>query len=146
MEITAAMVKPVYSTPHPLAGEKVPLTVFDRAASDLFVPTVFAYPAPAPSNEALKEGLRKALAPYPHLAGRLAVDDRGRRFVHVNDEGVLVVEAALSADLSDVISNGMPAGNVDKLYPTLPEVTRLLLVASLSRRMHDACGMHRFNS
>ncbi|PAN51200.1 hypothetical protein PAHAL_9G577700 [Panicum hallii] len=135
MEITAAMVKPVYSTPHPLAGEKVPLTVFDRAASDLFVPTVFAYPAPAPSNEALKEGLRKALAPYPHLAGRLAVDDRGRRFVHVNDEGVLVVEAALSADLSDVISNGMPAGNVDKLYPTLPEenVGAALLQIKLNR-------------
>ncbi|CAN6307745.1 unnamed protein product [Urochloa humidicola] len=123
MEITQAstMVKPVYSTPHPLAGEKVPLTVFDRAAFDVFVPTVLAYPAPAPSNKALKEGLRKAVAPYPHLAGRLAVDGRGSRFLDVNNEGVLVVEAAVSADLADLLADGMASANVDELYPTPPE-------------------------
>ena len=71
MEMTSStMVKPV---PHPLVGEKVPLTVFDRAALDIFVPTVLAYPAPAPSNEARREGLLKAVAPYPHLAGSLAL-------------------------------------------------------------------------
>ncbi|RLN41179.1 agmatine coumaroyltransferase-1-like [Panicum miliaceum] len=137
MEITPAstMVKPVYSTPHQLAVEKVPLTVFDRAAIDIFVATVLAYPAPAPSNEALKEGLRKALAPYPHLAGRLAVDDQGRRFLHVNNEGVLVIEAAVSADLADVLANGMAAGNVGELYPTLPEenVGAALLQIKLNR-------------
>ncbi|RLN19618.1 uncharacterized protein C2845_PM02G35240 [Panicum miliaceum] len=122
MEITAAMVKPVYSTPHPLAGEKVPLTVFDRAALDLLVPTVFAYPAPAPSNEALKEGLRKALAPYTLTSRAASPSTTG-------------AAAALSADLSDVISNGMPAGNVDKLYPTLPEenVGAALLQIKLNR-------------
>ncbi|RLN03746.1 agmatine coumaroyltransferase-1-like [Panicum miliaceum] len=79
MEVTACtttMLKPVYTTPHPLAGEKVPLTVFDRAAFDTFVPTVLVYPAPAPpSNRALKEGLTRAVAAHPHLAGCLAVDD-----------------------------------------------------------------------
>ncbi|CAN6321173.1 unnamed protein product [Urochloa humidicola] len=139
MEITRAstMVKPVYSTPHPLASEKVPLTVFDRAALDLFVPTVLAYPAPAPSSQAIKEGLRRAVALYPHLAGRLAVDHRGRRFLHVNNEGVLVIEAALPIDLADVLADdGMTAAaNVDELYPTLPEenVGAALLQMKLNR-------------
>lgn len=126
------MLQPVYATPHPLAGKKVRLTVFDRAAFDAFIPTVLAYPAPAPSNERLKEGLLRAVAPYPHLAGRLAVDDMGRRFLHVNNAGVLVVEAAaVEGDLADVLADGTVT-NVDELYPAIPEVS----AASLPAYMH----------
>ncbi|KAG8073754.1 hypothetical protein GUJ93_ZPchr0006g45869 [Zizania palustris] len=127
MEVTitsSAMLRPAHNdtTPHPLAGAEVPLTVFDRAAFDIFVPIVFAYPAPAPSNEALKEGLLRAVEAYPHLVGRLAVDSHGRRFLHVNNEGVLVVEATVEADLADVLANsGAMATNVADLYPPLPE-------------------------
>ncbi|XP_051230951.1 tryptamine benzoyltransferase 1-like [Lolium perenne] len=123
MEITGTttMLKPVYSAPHPLAGEKVPLTVFDRAALDIFIPIVFAYSAPAPSNEALKEGLRRAVAPYPHLAGRLLVDGQGRRLLHLNNEGVLVIEATVPYNLADVLVDGAMAANVCDLYPATPE-------------------------
>ncbi|XP_073353521.1 tryptamine benzoyltransferase 1 [Aegilops tauschii subsp. strangulata] len=119
MEITSStMVKPV---PHPLVGDKVPLTLFDRAAVDVFVAMVLAYPAPAPSNEALKDGLLKAVAAFPHLAGRLAVDQHGRHFLDVNNEGVLLIETKLPANLADVLVEGRMATRVDHLYPTTPE-------------------------
>nr|CAB3482359.1 unnamed protein product [Digitaria exilis] len=105
---TTTMLKPVYSTPHPLAGSKVPLTIFDRATFDTFVPTVLVYLAPSPpSNKALKDGLLRAVAAHPHLAGRLVVDDHGRRFIHLNNEGVLVTEATISADMAVALAGGV---------------------------------------
>ncbi|XP_044360019.1 tryptamine benzoyltransferase 1-like [Triticum aestivum] len=136
MEITSStMVKPVCSVPHPLDGEKVPLTVFDRAAADAFIPTVLVYPGPAPSNEAVKEGLLRAIAAYPHLAGQLALDDHGRRFLHVNNEGVLLIEAAVPVDLADVLVDGRMAGDAEDLYPTIPEenIGAALLQIQLNR-------------
>lgn len=139
MEITGStMVKPV---PHPLVGEKVALTIFDRAAADVFVPTVLAYLAPAPSNETLKEGLLKAIARYPHLAGRLAVDQLGRRFLHVNNEGVLLTETMVPANLADVLVEGRMATRVDHLYPTIPEPEENIGAALLQIQLNRyKCG------
>ncbi|CAO2176164.1 unnamed protein product [Urochloa humidicola] len=118
---TTTMLKPMYTTPHPLAGDKVPLTVFDLATFDTFVPTVLAYPPPAPpDNRALKEGLLTAVAAHPHLAGRFTVDEKGWLFLHLNNEGVLVVEATVSGDMADVLAGGVVAqDHFSELYPTI---------------------------
>jgi hypothetical protein len=55
MEVTTIL-KPVYPTPHLLAGEKVPLFVFNRAAFYIFVLTMRAYSVPAPSNRGGQSG------------------------------------------------------------------------------------------
>ena len=123
---TTTVLKPAYTTPHPLAGEKVPLTIFDRAAFDIFVPIVLVYPAPAPPcNRALKEGLLKAVAAHPHLAGRVAVDNQSRPFLHLNNEGVLLMEVTVpSRDMEAVLLAGGVAANdrFSELYPPAPEV------------------------
>jgi hypothetical protein len=95
-------------------------------AIDTYVPMVLAYPAPAPSSQALKEGLLRAVALYPHLLGRFAVDAHGRLFLHLNNQGVLVIEAHLPADLADVLATGMGT-DVVGFYPTVPQVTFIII-------------------
>uniref|UniRef100_A0A452XYQ4 Anthranilate N-benzoyltransferase protein 1 n=1 Tax=Aegilops tauschii subsp. strangulata TaxID=200361 RepID=A0A452XYQ4_AEGTS len=97
-------------------GKKVPLTVFDRASTDGYIPAVFAWNAPAPTNDALKAGLVAAVARFPHLAGRFAADDHGRKCFHLNDAGVLVLEATADADLADALAHDVPA-HINELYP-----------------------------
>uniref|UniRef100_A0ACD5XCX8 Uncharacterized protein n=1 Tax=Avena sativa TaxID=4498 RepID=A0ACD5XCX8_AVESA len=97
-------------------GKKVPLTVFDRASTDGYIPAVFAWNGPAPTNDALKEGLLAAVARFPHLAGRFAADDHGRKCFHLNDAGVLVVEATVDADLANALAHDVST-HINELYP-----------------------------
>uniref|UniRef100_A0A0D3HD36 Uncharacterized protein n=1 Tax=Oryza barthii TaxID=65489 RepID=A0A0D3HD36_9ORYZ len=98
-------------------GKRSPLTVFDRAATDWYIPAVFAwYGAAAPSNDEVKGGLAAVLARYPHLAGRFDVDERGRRCFNLNDAGVRVLEATVAADLADALAHDV-AAHVNELYP-----------------------------
>uniref|UniRef100_M8BEF5 Anthranilate N-benzoyltransferase protein 1 n=1 Tax=Aegilops tauschii TaxID=37682 RepID=M8BEF5_AEGTA len=75
------------------------------------------------------------IRPSPHLASRLALDDHGRRFLHVNNEGVLLIEATVPVDLADVLVDGRMAAGVEDLYPTLPEenIGAALLQIQLNR-------------
>ncbi|KAJ1295650.1 hypothetical protein BS78_01G239200 [Paspalum vaginatum] len=97
-------------------GRRSPLTAFDRAATDGYIPALYAWNAPAPDNADIVHGLLAAVAKYPHLAGRLRVDDRGRKCFHLNDAGVLVVEATADADLADALAQDLPA-HINELYP-----------------------------
>uniref|UniRef100_A0ACD5ZYG1 Uncharacterized protein n=1 Tax=Avena sativa TaxID=4498 RepID=A0ACD5ZYG1_AVESA len=124
-----------------------PLSLFDRATYDLFVPVVFVFPAPTPSNEALKEGLHRAVAAYPQLAGRLVMDmdqhqhGHGRRSIHVNNQGVLVLEAAASVDLANVdfVVDGRVVANIDAMYPGLPQPEETLGSAVLQIKLTRYC-------
>ncbi|BAT10361.1 Os10g0330750 [Oryza sativa Japonica Group] len=106
---------------------KSPLTVFDRAAMDLYVPSVYAWNtdasgAEAPSNDKIKNSLAAVLARFPHLAGRFfGVDEHGRRYFDLNDAGALVLEATASASLADALSHDVPA-HVNELYPKADKV------------------------
>ncbi|KAJ1275982.1 hypothetical protein BS78_05G179000 [Paspalum vaginatum] len=97
-------------------GRKSPVTAFDRAAMDSYIPALFAWNPPAPDNADIVHGLLAAVAKYPHLAGRLGVDDRGRKCFHLNDAGVLVVMATADADLADALAQDLPA-HISELYP-----------------------------
>jgi hypothetical protein len=102
-------------------GRKSPLTAFDRASTDGYIPAIFAWNAPAPDNAVIVDGLLAAVARYPQLAGRFGIDDRGRKCFHLNDAGVLVVEAQADADLADALVHDV-AAHIDELYPKADKV------------------------
>jgi hypothetical protein len=71
------------------------------------------------------------------------VDGRGRRFLHVNNEGVLVIEATVQADLADVLPDAR--ASVDELYPTPPEVSKNMMssICELSGASLNVCDGDR---
>lgn len=103
-------------------SKQSPLTPFDRASTDGYIPTVFALNAPAPDNDAMVDGLLAAVARYPHLAARMGVDDRGRKCFHLNNAGVLVIEATADADLADALAAHDVAAHINELYPKADKV------------------------
>lgn len=118
-------------------GEMVPLTVFDRAATDGYIPTMFAWDAAAAaalSNDAIKDGLAAVLSRFPHLAGRFAVDERGRKCFRLNNAGARVLEASAAGDLADALAHDV-AAHVNQLYPQADKdrVDEPLLQVQLTR-------------
>ena len=103
VEITNnTILKPCSTSPHPLTNTLVPLTIFDRVAMDLHVPTIYAFRAPMPSNSDLEQGLAKVLAHYPHLSGRMVVDDEhGQPCFILNNAGVRLIETRVCATLAE---------------------------------------------
>ncbi|TVU30870.1 hypothetical protein EJB05_22517, partial [Eragrostis curvula] len=96
----------------------VPLTAFDRACPDIYIPLVFAWTAEAaPANDAVVDGLLTTVARFPLLAGRMGVDGRGRRCFLLNNAGVLVVEATAAVDLADALQAHDVSKHIDQLYP-----------------------------
>ncbi|KAJ8635502.1 hypothetical protein MRB53_009769 [Persea americana] len=87
------------SPPHPLHNSQIPLTIFDRVALYSHIPILYAFKPPMPTNESMKEGLSKALNLFPHLAGRLTVDNHSRHCILLNNAGIRLVETRISDTL-----------------------------------------------
>ena len=105
-------------------GEMVPLTVFDRAATDGYIPTMFAWDAAAAAaltTDDITGGLDAVLSRIPHLAGRFAVDERGRKCFRLNNAGARVLEASAAGDLADALAHDV-AAHVNQLYPQADKV------------------------
>jgi shikimate O-hydroxycinnamoyltransferase len=66
---------------------------FNRVSTDRNIPAVFTWTVLAPANGEIVDDLLTVIARYPHLAGRLSVDEHGMRCFHLNNAGVLVTEA-----------------------------------------------------
>uniref|UniRef100_A0A0D9XJ73 Uncharacterized protein n=1 Tax=Leersia perrieri TaxID=77586 RepID=A0A0D9XJ73_9ORYZ len=133
------------------SGEISRLTVFDRAATDWYIPAVFAWDgAAAPTNDEVKDGLAAVLARYPHLAGRFIVDERGRRCFCLNDAGVRVLEASAAADLADALAQHDVAAHENADEPVFQvQLTRytcggLVIGTACNHQVSDGQSMSAF--
>ncbi|PKA52963.1 Agmatine coumaroyltransferase-2 [Apostasia shenzhenica] len=106
----------------------VPLTIFDRAAFDLHVPSLYAFLPPTPSNHSLKSGLSRVLHLFPHLAGRMATDDLRRPCILLNNAGVRVIETSVSAALSEMLPLDATSDLSELHSPVGDDVEELLQV------------------
>ncbi|VAH54676.1 unnamed protein product [Triticum turgidum subsp. durum] len=94
-----------------VAGDVIPLSVFDMVNYDEYIFYVYAFHPPAPPSVALEAGLARALAAYLEWAGRLGdgpvivLCDAGARFVDATTDSELGSGAvALLAAGSKVLS------------------------------------------
>ncbi|KAK1263050.1 Agmatine coumaroyltransferase-2 [Acorus gramineus] len=125
------------SPPHPLLDTYVPLTIFDEAAFDLHVATLYAFRAPMPTNSAMKDGLSKVLSHFPHLSGRMCPDPNNNRpSIHLNNAGVRVIETRTADTLADRLPLD-PSDELALLHPPTDASVEYLLQVQLNR---FACG------
>ncbi|KAF5751585.1 agmatine coumaroyltransferase-2-like [Tripterygium wilfordii] len=126
---SSKLIKPFYeddTTPLP-TSDHVPFTVFDTVTFDAHIALIYAYRPPVPSNAEIELGLRKVLAKYRTLAGRIDENEKGERIVLLNDKGSRFIEA--SADFNfDQIMPLTPSPDILSLHPPLKGVEELMQV------------------
>ncbi|KAJ8619891.1 hypothetical protein MRB53_028420 [Persea americana] len=137
IEITnTTTLKPSSSLPPlPPMDTHIPITIFDTAAFDLYVATIYSFRPPMPSNQAMIEGVSKALYYFPHLAGRVSLDGQCRPCIILNDAGIRLVEARVDMTISERLPFD-PSPELRQLHPSI-HCTEELLQIQLNR---FSCG------
>eukprot|EP00249_Psilotum_nudum_P027309 c34836_g1_i1 orf=429-1775(+) len=114
---SARLVRPAAETPHRLLWN----SNIDLVIPRIHVPTVYFYEPDGSSNffscEALRNSLAKALVTFYPMAGRLKSDKNGRVEIDCNGEGILFVEAATEASISD-FANFAPTPMLKQFVPS----------------------------
>ncbi|KAL5981655.1 hypothetical protein ACLOJK_015718 [Asimina triloba] len=105
----------------------IPLTIFDKAAIDRHVRLIFAFLPPTPPNVCMKRGLAKALAYFPHLAGRFSVDEQGSPSILLNHDGIRLIEAQVNMALAERLPLE-PSHELTTLPPPTAGVEELLQI------------------
>eukprot|EP01018_Ginkgo_biloba_P000344 Gb_33798 [translate_table: standard] len=103
------------------------LTNLDLASRPAHVKPLYAFQSPTPPTSVLEGGLAKVLTIFREWAGRFTKDENGRPAIHLNDEGVLLIEARANG----VLANAMPFDHspfLTQLVPPTQGVNELLLV------------------
>ncbi|XBI96796.1 hypothetical protein VPH35_033023 [Triticum aestivum] len=128
MEITvhsSKSLKPDYGDGCRVAGDVIPLSVFDMVNYDKYIFYVYAFHPSAPPSVALEAGLARALAAYPEWAGRVG---DGPAIV-LCDASAWFADATTDSELGSGATALLAAGSkVLSLYPSGDGTEELLLV------------------
>ncbi|CAN6457537.1 unnamed protein product [Victoria cruziana] len=141
--------------PEKVLHKQVPLTVFDKAATDLHIQVLLVYKPGAASNDRIKDALSEVLTHYPMLVGELSYD--GFPAVYIDDEsGVPVTETAVAGDLEDFLPFE-PSPALAVLCPEAQGTNPLLMVqlnrfdcgglvmgVSCNHKIHDGQAISNF--
>ncbi|KAG0490415.1 hypothetical protein HPP92_007278 [Vanilla planifolia] len=108
---------------------ELPLTVFDRYASDLHIAVLFAFSPPIPMNSDIIDALTKTLLlHFPTLAARLdGLRHRPCLILGGGGDGALVVEAAVDSILEDHLPI-LPSEKMTRFHPSCTDPAKLLQV------------------
>lgn len=128
--ISRETIKPSCPTPDHL--RRYQLSFLDQIAPPVYMPLVLFYPADTLSrsekSDQLKKSLSQTLTRFYPLAGRV----KDNLYVDCNDEGIPYVEAQVSCQLSDVISDPVPGENNKFLPCALDDVDELAMVLQVN--------------
>ncbi|KAI3959260.1 hypothetical protein MKW92_014639 [Papaver armeniacum] len=126
-QVSSKLLQPIYNDDQPISTTlQVPLTIFDRLAYDQYVPSLYVYKPPNPSNTVLERGLQKALSEYREWAGRFGEDDDCQAVILLNDEGLRFIEASADCTLDHAMPFTVPT--FQKLSLSFEGVKELALV------------------